>query len=139
MSYTLDQLFIGQQASFEKTICEADILMFCGITGDVNPVHISEVAAKESIFGKRVAHGILVSGLTSSVLGMQLPGPGTIYLSQEMRFKAPVFIGDTIRAEVEVIEINRDKKIAKLRTVSFNQNGAAVIEGVATVRPPLAA
>lgn len=136
MSYTLDQLHIGQKACFEKTICEADIQAFCGISGDVNPVHVSDTAAKASVFGKRVAHGILVSGLTSTVLGMQLPGPGTIYLGQEMRFKAPVYIGDTIRAEVEVIEINIEKKIAKLRTTSFNQNDKAVIEGIATVRPP---
>ncbi|MDX5591956.1 MaoC family dehydratase [Pseudovibrio sp. SPO723] len=139
MSYTLDELAVGQKAYFEKTICEADIQAFCGISGDVNPVHVSDTAARESVFGKRVAHGILVSGLTSTVLGMQLPGPGTIYLGQELRFKAPVYIGDTIRAEVEVIEIDKEKKIAKLRTVSLNQDGKTVIEGVATVRPPRAA
>nr|WP_321458308.1 MaoC family dehydratase [uncultured Cohaesibacter sp.] len=136
MSYTLEQLSVGQAASFEKTICEADIQMFCGISGDINPVHISSIAAEHSVFGKRVAHGILVSGLTSAVLGMQLPGPGTIYMGQELRFVAPVYIGDTIRAEVEVVEILAEKKIVKLKTTSTNQDGKVVIEGLATVRPP---
>ena len=136
MSYTIDQLQVGQTASFEKTICESDIALFCGISGDINPVHVSELAGKNSIFGQRVAHGILVSGLTSAVLGMQLPGPGTIYLGQELRFKAPVFIGDTIRAEVEVAEIKYDKNIVLLKTRSINQHGKVVIEGIATVMPP---
>lgn len=136
MSYTLEQLSIGQSASFEKTISEADIQMFCGISGDINPVHVSALAAEKSVFGKRVAHGILVSGLTSAVLGMQLPGPGTIYLGQELRFVAPVYIGDTIRAEVEVVEIIPEKKLVKLKTTSTNQDGKVVISGVATVRPP---
>ena len=136
MSYTLEDLQLGQKAWFEKTIGEADIEMFCGISGDINPVHVSNVAAEKSVFGKRVAHGILVAGLTSSVLGMQLPGPGTIYMGQELRFVAPVFIGDTVRAEVEVIEINKQKKIARLKTTSRNQDGRVVIEGIATVRPP---
>nr|WP_321481636.1 MaoC family dehydratase [uncultured Cohaesibacter sp.] len=136
MSYTLEQLSIGQSASFEKTISEADIQMFCGISGDINPVHVSALAAEKSVFGKRVAHGILVSGLTSAVLGMKLPGPGTIYLGQELRFVAPVYIGDTIRAEVEVVEIIPEKKLVKLKTTSTNQDGKVVISGVATVRPP---
>ncbi|WP_321501988.1 MaoC family dehydratase [Breoghania sp.] len=136
MSYTLEELKVGQIAWFEKTIGEAEIAMFCGISGDTNPVHVSNVAAEKSIFGKRVAHGILVAGLTSCVLGMQLPGPGTIYLGQSLRFVAPVFIGDTVRAEVEVIEINMQKKIVHLKTTSKNQDGKVVIEGTATVRPP---
>ncbi|RJX69388.1 enoyl-CoA hydratase [Vibrio sinensis] len=136
MSYTIEQLTLGQRAHFEKTISESDIQMFCGISGDINPVHVSQIAGENSIFGSRVAHGILVSGLTSAVLGMQLPGPGTIYLGQELKFTAPVYIGDTIRAEVEVIEINKDKNIVKLATRSINQNEKVVIHGVATVMPP---
>lgn len=136
MSYTINQLTLGQRAKFEKTITETDIQLFAGISGDINPVHISKTAGENSIFGDRVAHGILVSGLTSAVLGMQLPGPGTIYLGQELRFLAPVFIGDTITAEVEVSEINRDKNIVKLTTLSTNQQGQIVISGVATVMPP---
>ncbi|ABZ77293.1 MaoC domain protein dehydratase [Shewanella halifaxensis HAW-EB4] len=138
MSYTIGQINIGQQASFEKTITETDVQLFCGVSGDINPVHVSELAGKESVFGARVAHGILVSGLTSAVLGMQLPGPGTIYLGQELRFKAPVYIGDTIRAVVVVAEIITDKNIVKLTTQSINQDGVVVIEGIATVMPPKA-
>ncbi|ELV8684180.1 MaoC family dehydratase [Vibrio cholerae] len=136
MSYSIDQLELGQSAHFEKTISESDIQMFCGISGDINPVHVSQIAGQKSIFGNRVAHGIMVSGLTSAVLGMQLPGPGTIYLGQELKFTAPVYIGDTIRAEVEIIEINREKNIVKLATRSINQNNKIVIEGMATVMPP---
>ncbi|MGF1875984.1 MaoC family dehydratase [Photobacterium frigidiphilum] len=138
MNYTINQLEIGQRAYFEKTISESDIQMFCGISGDINPVHVSELAGMKSVFGHRVAHGILVSGLTSAVLGMQLPGPGTIYLGQELRFTAPVYIGDTIRAEVEVAEINLEKNIVKLITRSINQHEKVVIEGIATVMPPKA-
>ncbi|MEC4726024.1 MaoC family dehydratase [Shewanella sp. D64] len=138
MSYTIEQLHLGQKARFEKTITETDVQLFCGVSGDINPVHVSDLAGKDSVFGARVAHGILVSGLTSAVLGMQLPGPGTIYLGQELRFKAPVYIGDTIRAEVTVDEIISDKNIVKLKTQSINQNGVVVIEGVATVMPPKA-
>ncbi|TOK18529.1 enoyl-CoA hydratase [Vibrio parahaemolyticus] len=136
MSYKIEQLELGQTAYFEKTISESDIQTFCGISGDINPVHVSQLAAEKSIFGSRVAHGIMVSGLTSAVLGMQLPGPGTIYLGQELKFIAPVYIGDTIKAEVEVIEINMPKNIAKLATRSINQNGKIVIQGIATVMPP---
>lgn len=99
-------------------------------------MHISVLAGEKSVFGKRVAHGILVSGLTSATLGMYLPGPGSIYLGQELRFMAPVYIGDTIRAEVEVYEINHAKNIVKLITRSFNQDEKIVIEGIATVMPP---
>jgi 3-hydroxybutyryl-CoA dehydratase len=136
MNYTIEQLILGQQAQFEKTITETDIQLFAGISGDINPVHISKTAGDNSIFGARVAHGILVSGLTSAVLGMQLPGPGTIYLGQELRFLAPVFIGDTITAEVEISEIDLDRNIVKLTTRSINQQGHTVISGVATVMPP---
>ncbi|CAE6939662.1 N-terminal half of MaoC dehydratase [Vibrio sp. B1REV9] len=136
MSYTIEQLVVGQSAHFEKTISESDIQMFCGISGDINPVHVSKIAGQSSIFGNRVAHGILVSGLTSAVLGMKLPGPGTIYLGQELKFTAPVFIGDTIRAEVEVIDINKEKNIVKLATRSVNQDNQIVIQGIATVMPP---
>lgn len=136
MSYTIEQLALGQQAHFEKTITETDIQLFCGISGDINPVHVSQTAGENSIFGDRVAHGIMVAGLTSAVLGMQLPGPGSIYLGQELKFVAPVYIGDTIRAEVEVIEIKKEKNIVKLMTRSINQNGKVVLQGVATVMPP---
>lgn len=136
MSYSIEELTIGQKACFEKTITESDIQMFSGISGDINPVHISALAGEKSIFGQRIAHGILVSGLTSAVLGMYLPGPGSIYLGQDLKFRLPVYIGDTIRAEVEVCDINLEKNIVKLFTRSFNQDEKIVIEGIATVRPP---
>ena len=136
MSFSIEQLQIGQTASFEKTITEADVILFSGVSGDINPVHIDELAAQKSIFGRRVAHGVLVSSLTSSVLGMQLPGKGTIYLAQENRFKAPVFIGDTVKASVKVTELRPEKNVAILKTTTTNQDGRVVVEGVATVMPP---
>lgn len=136
MSYTINDLFIGQKASFEKTITESDVLLFSGISGDINPAHINDMVAKQSIFGKRIAHGVLVSGLTSAVLGMQLPGEGTIYLGQDNKFRRPVFIGDTVKATCEVIEINLAKNIAKFSTTTTNQNNEVVIEGVAVVMAP---
>lgn len=136
MSYTISDMYIGQKASFEKTITESDILLFSGISGDINPVHINDKVAKESIFGKRVAHGVLVSALSSAVLGMKLPGEGTIYLSQENRFRRPVYIGDTVKATCEVIELNQEKNIVKLSTTTTNQNDEVVIEGIAVVMAP---
>ncbi|EJJ4073681.1 MaoC family dehydratase [Salmonella enterica] len=136
MSYTINDMFIGQKACFEKKITESDVLLFSGISGDINPVHINDVVAKESIFGRRVAHGVLVSGLTSAVLGMQLPGEGTIYLGQDNKFRRPVYIGDTVKATCEVIELNTEKNIVRLATTTTNQNNEIVIEGIAVVMAP---
>ncbi|ENT4681243.1 MaoC family dehydratase [Salmonella enterica] len=136
VSYTINDMFIGQKACFEKTITESDVLLFSGISGDINPVHINDVVAKESIFGRRVAHGVLVSGLTSAVLGMQLPGEGTIYLGQDSKFRRPVYIGDTVKATCEVIELNTEKNIVRLATTTTNQNNEIVIEGIAVVMAP---
>jgi Acyl dehydratase len=136
VSYTVEQLKIGMFSNFEKTITETDVQLFAGVSGDINPIHISKLAGERSIFGRRVAHGILVSGLISAVIGMQLPGPGTIYLGQNIKFCSPVFIGDTINAQVEVIEIKEEKNIVKLATKCTNQEGKVVIEGVAIVMPP---
>lgn len=133
---TIEELNIGDAASFEKTITETDIYLYAGITGDLNPAHINQKEAEKSIFKGRIAHGMLSAGLISAALGMHLPGPGTIYLSQELKFMAPVKIGDTVKAEVEVIEIIMDKKRVKLRTTCTNQEGTIVIDGVATVMPP---
>lgn len=124
---------LGMKDSVQKTITEADIILFSGISTDINPLHLSEEAAKNGLFKKRVAHGILVSGLISAVLGNKLPGPGTIYLGQELKFVAPVYIGDDIKAEAEIIELKPDKKIIKLQTTCTNQRNEKVITGVATV------
>jgi 3-hydroxybutyryl-CoA dehydratase len=133
---TIDQISLGDKAEFQKTISESDVYLFAGITGDLNPAHINQVAAEQTKFQGRIAHGILVSGLISTVLGMYLPGPGTIYLGQELKFMAPVRIGDTVRAEAEVIEIIAEKNRIKLKTTCYNQENKVVIEGVATVMPP---
>ena len=127
-------MYVGQKASLQKTFTAADVTLFGGISLDVNPLHMSDEFAKTSIFGKRVVHGILTSGLISAVLANKLPGPGTIYLGQELKFVAPVFLGDDIKAEVEIAELREDKKIVKLNTTCYNQDGKPVITGMATVK-----
>ena len=136
MSYSVDQLQAGQTASFSKTITEHDVYTFAGLSGDFNPAHVNEVEAQKGMFGKRIAHGMLSAGFISTVLGTQLPGPGTIYMGQELRFTKPVFFGDTITATVTVAELIPEKNRAILDTVCTNQNGEVVIKGKATVMPP---
>lgn len=131
---TFNELKIGQKASVQKTFSAADVTMFAGISTDVNPIHLSEKYAEGTIFGKRIVHGILTSGLISAVLGNVLPGPGTVYLGQELRFLSPVYLGDDITAEVEIVELREDKKIVKLETICYNQDGKKVISGLATVK-----
>lgn len=133
---TIKELNIGDRASFQKTITETDVYLYAGITGDLNPAHINQVESEKTMFKGRIAHGMLTAGLVSAVLGMQLPGPGSIYLGQELKFMAPVKIGDTIRAEVEVIEKFEEKNRIKLSTICTNQNGVEVLIGVATIMPP---
>jgi len=132
----ISQLRVGDKAYVEKTISETDVYLYAGITGDLNPAHINEEYAKGTIFKGRITHGMLTAGLISAVLGMKLPGPGTIYLGQELKFTAPVRMGDTIKAEVEVSEIIKEKNRIKLRTICKNQKGEVVLDGVATVMPP---
>jgi acyl dehydratase len=127
---------IGQQAALRKTITEADVVLFAGVSGDANPVHLDELAARESRFGRRIAHGMLGASMISAVLGMRLPGPGTIYLNQTLAFRAPIFIGDTVTAQVEIVALRPDKPIATLRTTLVNQDGALLIEGEALVLLP---
>ena len=127
------EIRIGDKATFSKTISEHDIYTFAGITGDFNPVHVDAEAAKKGLFKERIAHGFLGVSLISAVLGTDLPGAGTIYLSQEVSFKAPVKIGDTLTVICEVLEKKDDKKILKLKTTVQNQTGTVVIDGVATV------
>lgn len=128
-------LAVGQTASLGKTITEADILMFTAVSTDTNPVHLNAEAAKESIFGERIAHGMLSAGLISAVLGTRLPGPGTIYLGQTLRFRAPVKIGDTVTATAEITALDAAKNRATLKT-TCTVAGKAVIEGEATVQVP---
>ncbi|MBZ9685308.1 MaoC family dehydratase [Clostridium estertheticum] len=133
---TMKELNIGDKDSFEKTISESDVYLYAGITGDLNPAHINQREAETTMFKGRIAHGMLTAGLVSAVLGMKMPGAGTIYLGQELRFSAPVRFGDTIKAEVEVIEKFDEKNIMKLSTTCTNQDGAIVLKGIATVMPP---
>ena len=132
----ISELEIGQKEFAQKTISETDIYLYAGITGDLKPAHINEEYAKNTFFKGRIAHGMLTAGLISAVVGMRLPGPGTIYLAQELKFTAPVRIGDTIKAEGEVIELIPEKNIAVIKTTCTNQDGAVVLTGTATVKPP---
>jgi len=133
---TISEMKLGDSASFTKTVSEHDVYTYAGVSGDFNPAHVNEVEAQKGMFGKRIAHGMLSAGFISTVLGTQLPGPGTIYMGQELRFTKPVFFGDTITATVTVAELIPEKNRAKLETVCTNQNGEVVIKGKATVMPP---
>lgn len=133
---TISEMQVGDSASFTKTVSEHDVYTYAGVSGDFNPAHVNEVEAQKGMFGKRIAHGMLSAGFISTVLGTQLPGPGTIYMGQELRFTKPVFFGDTITATVTVAELISEKNRAILDTVCTNQNGEVVIKGKATVMPP---
>lgn len=133
---TINEINIGDKASYSRTVTEADVLLFGGVSGDLNPAHFDEEYSKNTIFKGRITHGMLSSSYISAVLGMQLPGPGTIYLSQELKFMAPVMFGDTITAMVEVIEKLEDKNRIVLDTTCINQHGSTVVKGKAVVMPP---
>jgi acyl dehydratase len=124
---------IGQRASFAKTVTESDVTTFAGLIGDFNPIHVDAEYARKSRFGQRVAHGMFTGGLISAVLGNKLPGPGSIYLSQQIEFLAPVFIGDTITATVEVTSWRQDKRILTLKTDCYNQAQKQVVTGQAVL------
>jgi 3-hydroxybutyryl-CoA dehydratase len=130
-----EDLKLGQTASFAKTITEADILLFAGVSGDTNPVHIDAEAAARTPFKERIAHGMLSASLISTVLGTRLPGPGTIYLAQNLKFRAPVRIGATVTATAEVTALDAEKKRATLKT-TCTVEGKPVIEGEAVVMVP---
>ena len=133
-NFTYEEITIGQTASYSKQISEQDVQLFAAVSGDVNPVHLDEAFAAATQFKGRIAHGMLTGALVSAALAMELPGPGTIYLGQELSFKAPVFFGDTITAECEVIEKQDDRRIIKLATTVRNQDDKVVITGTATVK-----
>ncbi|MBS1191521.1 MAG: acyl dehydratase [Rhodocyclaceae bacterium] len=135
MNRCIEDLSVGMSDSISKTVTEADIILFAGISTDVNPVHLDEEFARTTSFGGRIAHGMLSAGFISAVVGTRLPGPGTIYLAQSLRFKAPVRPGDTVTATVTITEIIPEKKRIKLDTVC-TVRGKPVIEGDATVMLP---
>jgi 3-hydroxybutyryl-CoA dehydratase len=135
---TIEELALGDSAQFGKTISESDVYLYAGITGDHNPAHINESYAQGTFFKTRIAHGMLSAGMISTVLGNLLPGPGTIYIRQDLKFEAPVRIGDTITARAEVIEIVAAENRVRLKTDCFNQDETLVIDGEAVVSPPKA-
>jgi len=130
--YYLEDLSVGMSASYAKTVTEADVILFAGISGDDNPVHINEEFAAETMFKGRIAHGMFSAALISAVLGTRLPGPGCIYISQEMKFKAPVRIGDTVTATATVKEVNTERRRVILETVC-TVKGKMVLDGEAVL------
>jgi len=122
-------------AEFTKIFSEEDVFLFAGITGDRNPVHTSKEFAAKTRFKERIAHGLLAAGTISAAIGTKLPGPGCLYLSQTLEFKAPVFLGDEVTARVEIVEVISEKRL-RMKTRCFNQDNVLVIEGEAIIVPP---
>src|SRR5437667_4508998 len=125
---------IGTQATLSRTITEDDILLFALVSGDHNPIHLDAEYAEKSLFGKRIAHGFLIGSLISAVLGNDMPGPGSIYLGQTLKFLAPSHIGDSVSATGEVVAIGEDKRSITRHTNCTNQTGTLVISGEATFK-----
>jgi 3-hydroxybutyryl-CoA dehydratase len=128
-----EEISVGDSASFSKTIGESDIYNFAGVSGDFNPIHVDREFAANTRFGQRIAHGILTASLVSTVIGTALPGKNALYLSQEIKFVAPVFIGDTLTAKVTVLEKNEEKRTLLLDTTVTKQDGKPVLKGSARV------
>jgi 3-hydroxybutyryl-CoA dehydratase len=129
---------VGDAAEISKTINDEDVRAFAELTGDRNPVHLDEEYARTTRFGRRIAHGMLGASLISTVLASELPGPGSVYLGQTLRFTAPVYLGDTVNARVTVKHVREDKPVVTLETVCTNQRGERVVEGEAVVLLPKA-
>lgn len=129
-------LSIGVTSSRTRTITDEDIRAFAQASGDTNSIHLDDAYAASTPFGRRIAHGMLTASLISGILGNDLPGVGTIYLGQNVKFKAPVFIGDTVTATVELTNYREDKRIATFRTTVTNQDGVLVLDGEAVVIAP---
>lgn len=134
---TLSELKVGDSASLTKKMTEAEVNLYATLSGDTNPVHLDEAYAQTTIFKTRVVHGMFVSSLFSALLGNHLPGNGTIYLGQELRFTKPVFLNDTVTATVTISELVAEKNRAVLETVAVNQHGDVVVKGSATVLLPV--
>jgi acyl dehydratase len=127
-------LKVGDKATVVKIFTDEDVLDFSNLSLDKNPIHLDQSFAEKSIFGKKIVHGMLVASLFSGLLGMKLPGKGSIYLSQSLSFTAPIYIGEKVTATVEVINIRPDKPIVTLRTFCLNSKGLLVVEGEAVVK-----
>jgi len=135
MGYYFEDLSVGMTSEFGKTVSEADIVLFAGVSGDTNPLHLNQAFAETTMFKSRIAHGMLSAGFISTVFGTKLPGPGCVYVSQNLRFKAPVRIGDSVTARVEVVEMNADKKRVSFKTTCLVGN-TVVIDGDAVLMVP---
>ena len=135
-NYTFDEISIGQTASFSKEVGEQDIQLFAAVSGDVNPVHLDAEFAAGTQFKERIAHGMLTGAFISAALAMELPGPGTIYLGQSLRFRLPVTIGDTITVNLEVTEKREDRGFVTLDCKAVNQDDKVVASGTAEVMAP---
>lgn len=134
--YTINDLFIGQSSSVTKSFTEDDVLAFAKVSGDFNPAHIDENYARETIFKERIVHGLLVGSLFSSILGTQLPGLGSIYTFQSLRFTKPVYFNEEITATVTVKEVIIEKNRVIFECIAKNKNDEVVIVGEATIMPP---
>ena len=134
-SYSMKELSVGQTVTREYTITESEVRAFADASGDHNPLHLDEEYAQETRFGRRIAHGMLLGSYISALIGMELPGEGTIYMKQELNFLRPVYYGDTIRVEIRVAELLQEKKRAVLSTNCYNQENEQVIAGTAMVKP----
>lgn len=126
------ELSVGMRADFSKLVSDADVRSFADITGDHNPVHLDDAIASRSRFGGRIAHGMLSAGIVSAAIAGRLPGPGSVYLSQTMKFTAPVRIGDTITATITVLELLSKNRV-RLATTCRNQSGETVLDGEAVI------
>jgi 3-hydroxybutyryl-CoA dehydratase len=133
--YCIEDLRVGMTARYAKTVTEADIVLFAGISGDINPVHLNHEFASETIFEGRIAHGMLSAAFISTVIGTKLPGPGCIYLSQNLRFKAPVRSGDTVQAEATITELIPAKRRVAIKTQCL-VGDTVVIDGDALMLVP---
>lgn len=136
INVTADEIKVGDKASYTKTCSSDDVVLFARISGDVNPIHLNEPYARTTQFGRRIAHGMYTSALVSAAVALRLPGPGSVYLGQETRFSAPVFIDDTITVELEVESVREDKPIAGILFTCTNQDGKKVASGKATILVP---
>ena len=135
-SVPIDQLKVGDAAESRKTVSETDVYLFAGVTGDFNPLHVDHEYAKTTPFGARVAHGPLTLALCAGLLGTELPGLGTIAVSNQIEYRAPVFFGDTVRVRVEVAELDPQRNRATMAITWTNQDGTRVASGNMVVKPP---
>ena len=136
INYTFDELDLGQRASYTRQVAEHDLQMFAAVSGDVNPLHLDPDYAATTAFGERIAHGMLSGAFISAALAMRLPGPGTVYLGQALKFRKPVHIGDTITVVLEVIEKRDRRRQVTLSCEALNQDGEKVVTGTAEVMAP---